>query len=394
MKEKKEYPDSKSSIDQPNKGSISEKRNFNRREFIKTMGLVVAGTGSAGLIGACDGGTWKDESTDVALGVFPLTVPEAPIGNTTVSIVGGGTGNIGANKIHEMVSRAMALAGGLDTISRGQTVLIKPNISAGLKSVCTNPEVIRGIILEVKKRTVASNITVAERSSMGMPTRPTARTIGLLRVLREEGVRFVAWDDTPYVECTYAGWKHIKYNLRIPKSLIDGTYDHYINVPILKNHEMVTGANVDFTCCLKLNVGVIHPDCRMNDNHPSIGEGIHTSDLGEKVAELNLTVPYHTMNVVDALTPVLTNGPVLGLTANAGLVLASQDRVACDSLAVAVLRYYAKRNDVERPYVNKSVWRQASIVRAQELNLGRGPGNIDIADENVANISGILDNWS
>jgi uncharacterized protein (DUF362 family) len=46
-----------------------------------------------------------------------------------------------------MVSRAIELAGGLNSIYRGQTVLIKPNLTYGDPLICTHPEVIRGIIL-------------------------------------------------------------------------------------------------------------------------------------------------------------------------------------------------------------------------------------------------------
>ncbi|MCJ7652791.1 MAG: hypothetical protein MUO75_03695, partial [Actinobacteria bacterium] len=72
----------------------------------------------------------------------------------------------------------------------------------------------------------------------------------------------------------------------------------------------------------------------------------------------------------------------------------SIDRVACDSVALAVLRYYASQMGISRPYMEKSVWDQAQIVRAQELNLGRNKNRIRAAGEGVAEIDGILAQWS
>lgn len=386
MTEKKAYPCSRNSTRHQG-NTVCGRQGLNRRDFLKAVGVVAAGTGT-GMLGACDGGSGCGSS------VYQLRVPSAPVGNTTVGIVGGGTGNIASGQIHAMVSRAIDLAGGLTTIYPGQTVVIKPNLTYGDASICTHVEVIRGIVLEVKKRTSASNITVAERAALDYSTLEVAQAIGLLDVIEEEGVNFVAWEDTPYIEATCDAWTHIAGNLQIPESLTDGTYDHFINAPILKNHEMVTGANVDFTCCLKCHVGVLHPDSRLGGGSWQ-GGGIHTSDLGEKVAELNLVAPSHALDVVDALNIVLTQGPGTGgATANAGLVLASKDRVACDSVAVAALRYHAKLQNISKPYVNKSVWQQASIVRARALNLGRGPNNITVSDENVPDISGIMSNWS
>lgn len=393
MKEKKEHKCQTPSTDRHGDGH-SKKSGFDRRQFLKTIGAVAAGAAGTGVIGAVDGCVPAPAPTPGGCnggspGVIQLSVPSPPVGRATVSIVGGGANNPSAGQIHEMVRNAIELAGGLDAISQGETVCIKPNLTAGDRVIATNSEVMRGVILEVKKRTAASNITVAEKSAFTSSTRNAARTVGLLDVCNQEGVNFVAWEDTPYVQANCSAWTHIRNNVQIPRQLTDGTYDHFIGVPKLKNHEMVPGANADYTCCLKLHVGVLHPTTRM-----TTGGGIHTMDLGNKVGEMNLTVPYHTMDVVDALDVILTGGPSRGTVASPGVILASKDRVACDSLAVAVLRTYAKRRGIMRPYVNKSVWRQAAIVTALSLNVGRGQGNIDIVDMNVAELNAIMNNWS
>lgn len=388
MKDEKNRVRSHGHEDEP-KGGCPGARGVNRREFLGVMGVAAVGAAASGIVGC-------DDSNNGGTGtVHQLTPPTTPLGSAKVAVVGGASRSSGASEIHAAVSRAIALAGGLNTILQGQTVVIKPNLTYQSAEICTHVEVIRGVIKEVKKRTAAANITVADRSAFTSGTQQVADAIGLTAVLKEEGVNLLPWDDGEWVEATSASFKHIEYNLKVPKTLIDGTFDHFINVPILKNHEMVAGANADFTCCLKAHVGVVHPDSRLGGSDTWMSGGIHTADLGEKVAELNLVAPIHTMEVVDALTIVLTNGPGSGGEyANANLILASKDRVACDSVAVAVLRYHAKLKNIDKPYVNKSVWAQASIVRARELKLGRGPEDIEISPENVAEIEAITKLWA
>jgi uncharacterized protein (DUF362 family) len=165
---------------------------------------------------------------------------------------------------------------------------------------------------------------------------------------------------------------------------------------------------VDYTACIKQHVGVLNPVDRIGGqgltdttSTPAYLLGIHSKYLGKVAAELHLMVPKHTMDIVDATDCILTGGPAgVGMTvAHPNVIIASKDTVAADSLAVAVLRYYATITKtvlgykVSKPYVNKSVWDQAQIVRAQELNIGRKKENIVIKQDGVGNIDAILSKW-
>jgi uncharacterized protein (DUF362 family) len=293
--------------------------------------------------------------------------------------------------IEDMVRTAIDLAGGLDEIIQGETVVIKPNITCkanpdfGGIRVVTSPDVLRGVIRAVKERTDQTNITVADACAFGYSTREAARSYGLYDVCLEEGVNFSGWEEGKYISFSHRGFFHIRSKREIPASL--SLFNHFINVPILKNHEMVPFSNVGYTCCLKNFVGLVKPDNRID---------LHTGDLGEKVAELNLCVPNITMNIVDALTIILADGPAGSAMdiANPGLVLASKDRVACDSLALALLKYYASEQGIKRDYVNQSVWKQAQIKRASQLGLGRiDPDLIDVIADGVEEIEGLIKQW-
>ena len=359
-------------------------RGMDRRDFLKISALV-----AAGLIIPLGCNSPQEETGEPVDDIVRLEMPPAPSGDIPVAIVRRGA-------IAEMVGLAIALAGGLDEIRGGDTVAIKPNLTTGadLKTrVTTHPEVLRAVIAAVKERTAAANITVVEASSYADPsTREVARKVGILDVVQAEGVNFLAWEEDEYVEANSHDFRNLNFVLRIPKSLTDSRFAHFINVPMLKNHEAIKNSDADYTCCIKNHVGVLERQKRLRGG----GNGIHLKDLGEKVAELNLTIPVYVMNVVDAVSVVLSGGPASSRMATAapGLVIASKDRVACDSVALAVLRHYASQQAIDRPYLDKSVWQQAQIVRAQQLNLGRDKDRIKVVSDGVQELDAILAKWN
>ncbi|MBN2027844.1 MAG: DUF362 domain-containing protein [Actinobacteria bacterium] len=357
---------------------------MDRRDFLKTSAMI-----AAGLIIPIGCSKPKSAESVPVDDVVRLEIPLPPEGTATVGVVR-------KSDVSEMVYAAIAIAGGLDEIRSGDKVVIKPNLTTGHSfetRVTTHPEVLRAVIRAVKARTDAANVTVAEASSYADPsTLEVASKVGIYDVVLSEGVNWLAFEEDEYVEANSHDFRNLNFMLKIPKSLTDGSFQHFINVPMLKNHEAIKRSDAEYTCCIKNHVGILERDKRLHGG----GKGIHLADLGEKVAELNLTVPMHTMNVVDALTVILSGGPASSrMTAvDAGLILASKDRVACDSVALAVLRHYASLHGVDRPYVEKSVWQQAQILRAQQLNLGRDKGDIRVIGDGVDEIDAILARWN
>lgn len=361
---------------------------MNRREFLKDVGVgAVAAVTLPALIPLS--GCMREDLEQVR-----IAKPAPPSGTARVSVVRNN------NNIKAAVQQAIAMAGGLDEILPGDTVLIKPNIVGTGWSVrpYTHPMIVQAVIQEIKTRTDVSNITVAEGSYEGPGSNGTIKNAegsGILDVVNAEGVAFVAWNDettTQFVEVLSNDIQYIGYNIQVPKTLVDGTYDHFINMPIIKNH---TWQNAGYTCCLKNFVGTLRMSNR--NGHPI--QGKHDwIDLARGVAELNLSTPKITMNIIDGLSVVLTGGPMypIGMTAvDSNLILASKDRIAADSVALAVLRHYASLDSgIDEPYQTLSVWQQPQILRALELNLGRRADGIDIVSEGVGEIDDIVAQWS
>jgi uncharacterized protein (DUF362 family) len=110
--------------------------------------------------------------------------------------------------------------------------------------------------------------------------------------------------------------------------------------------------------------------------------------------------PGITMNVVDATRIIVEGGPHNSIfkeemkVCEPGMVIASADRVACDSAALSVLKHYGEQRGIEKDYMTTPVWQQRQLRRAVELNLGIGDrSRIDlrssgITDAEMASIEG------
>jgi len=316
---------------------------------------------------------------------LPPTRVYPPMPEATVSISGV------RDSVEKAVREAVAAAGGLDDIESGQTVMIKPNMCGPAIGgnypgrITTSPEVLRAVIRICRER--GAKVMVGDRSMFG--TELAMKTTGFARACKEEGAVAFPWTRAEYVRF-HPGKRHWKNGYRIPKILQE--VDHFINLPLLKNHG--SGEGAQFTCCMKAFVGVIMP----LDRHQEGPDALHTNNISEKIAELNLCLT-PTMNIVDATQIMVKGGPdglkrKESIWCSPGLVLASRDRVACDSVALAVLKKYGAENKVDLPYVEKSVWDHAQIYYAAELGIGQAnPSRITIEDVSVGLIDEIKDNW-
>jgi uncharacterized protein (DUF362 family) len=295
--------------------------------------------------------------------------------------------------VYKAVREAVEAAGGLAEIEPGQRAFIKPNIVGPVLlpgRITTNPHVVRAVIRLVKER--GAHAIVGDRGLI-MPEL-TFRVTGFSWACHREDAEAFRWSRAEYVRF-FPNKRHWSKGFRMPKILQE--VDHFINVPVLKNHE---STNAEYTCCLKSFVGVCHPEDRGGQG----ADRFHVNNISEKIAELNLCAK-PLMNIVDATKTMVRGGPgdswiqgdrlyTVALWDKPGLVLASRDRVACDSVALSVLKLYGAENKVDRPYVAKSVWDQVQIYYAAELGLGQAePDKITIEDIKVPRFDEIRAHW-
>ena len=296
------------------------------------------------------------------------------------------------------VAKAIELAGGLDEILPGQSVCIKPNNVIQMLDftdlshkvpTCTNPEVLRHVIRAVVARTEnPKTVFVCERAALGSPTLLQMMFSGIYDVALEEGVQILPWENKGYITFTHPKCHYLTQSFKVPESIRH--FDHFVNVPVMKNHEMVFD-QAEFTAGIKAFVGLLHPNERMTLKHR-----LHEIDFCEKVVELNLCRPYSSMTVIDATEVVISGGPAYPWMkfASPRIVVAGKDRVATDSVGLAVLKRHAMLVGLDKNYVRKTIWEQRQLRYAAELGLGYAePQRIDVVHEGVSDAEAILNIW-
>jgi uncharacterized protein (DUF362 family) len=351
-----------------------------RRDFLKTAGTLAVGLGLGPRLGRAD-------------------APKPPA-SADVGIARG-------SNLEEAVRRAVRLAGGMDFVKEGQTVLIKPNVTGALRSpTTTNPEVLYATIKLVAERG-PKRIIVADRSFSAQFVDTTPKTIDVMkRVGHVDAVNQAISDvKAPVVavgleDCAEelqrlgrpAGtphWRKIKPALathwpdgyELAELLF--AVDHVINVPVIKTHFQAW-----FTMSMKAFVGMSHHRSRREFHGSYKGsndlfdqkrarsrrrgikvdpkaEEEEVAPLVNRIAELNLGIT-PALNILDGSTCFVFGGPSNGDQAEPKVVVASRDRIAADATGVAVL----KSLGTEERLQTRSVWDTPFLKHGIKIGLG------------------------
>ncbi len=302
---------------------IFEKK-FSRREFLKMVSLL---------------------GTTVFLGNFFPLKQRAKTSAVLVSIARG-------DSMADSVRRAINLAGGLDFIKSGESVLIKPNVNSDDPHPgTTNPEVVFEVVNMVREKG-AKRIIVADRSNPWWDTLKAMKKVGIYEAAVKGGAEVVVFSKGDYVKVNPENSYHWPNGFRIPRLVKQ--VDHIISLPVAKTHIIA-----DFTMGIKNWVGLIPPSDRKylhlkkKDYFASMLSEIH---LARKPSFL----------VMDATKVFVSGGPSHGDIARPGLVMATSDLVANDVTGLALLKTLGTIEEIQK----KSVWDQPQIKRAVELGLG------------------------
>lgn len=299
------------------------------------------------------------------------------------------------------VARAVELAGGIDEIQPGQSVFIKPNAvsdrAIGTPGIRTSNEVLAAVVRLVKARN-PGRIVVGDRAARGFDSTAVFESTGMAAAAMAAGADEIyaapiadAGEDDhwalvqpPNYEEVWAGAGGLLVMRRIQEA------DHLINVPTLKNHRFAL-----FSLSLKNFVGGIGDSSR-DPLHYLSSIGQNFQPLGRDIALLNQ--PFAPLiNVVDG-TAILVNGGPQGDGSDAvrvsgdNLIVAGKDRVALDTVGVAILRHEIGRTSIPSPdasqtlLMGEGVWSHPQITNSIELGLG-----IATPDEGRLSFDGIAD---
>lgn len=257
-----------------------------------------------------------------ARGLFAAEVPAASPASATP---GGGKPILVAvrdGRRAAMLEKAMAELGGMEAfVKKGQTVVIKPNISFDAPpehGSNTHPELLRRVVT-LCFAAGAKSVSIFDHTLDQWQRAYTAS--GAEQVAKETGARLVPGNDASYYrEVPVPGGVALR-STKVHALVLDS--DVFINVPVLKDH----GGSL-MTACMKNLMGVVW-DRRF----------YHRNDLHQCIADF-LTFKKPALNILDAYHPMVRNGP--HGRSEADLVemrslLASTDIVAIDAAAAKML---------------------------------------------------------
>lgn len=261
--------------------------------------------------------------------------------------------------IQESVTKVFNLLGGVENmLEKDAVVVLKPNVghAAGPEtSVCTNPEVVRAVIREVKKAN-PKRIIVAEAAAMGCETMECFEVSGIRAVVEEEGVELHdIKQDKDLINMAVRGYRSNIDHVKIPRLLLEA--DHLINLPILKAH-----ASMVFSCALKNIKGVVQDKVHLQ---------MHQQNLTMAMMDVWQVCPAD-INIVDAIRPASGYSPHTPVPIDVNCILGSYDPVAVDRVACQLV-------GIDPDLVDY-------FKAAEQVGLGNtNPEKIDIVGEKVEN---------
>lgn len=220
--------------------------------------------------------------------------------------------------------KALDLIGGVDAVlSNDEKLLLKPNFLAKCppeKACTTHPEVFRGVAKYLLENGY-KNLSYGDSPGHG-DTAAIAKECGVFAVADELGI--------PLADFT-AGKATVYPEGRVAKEFViaNGVLecDGIVNICKMKSHmlERITGAQKNiFGCVFGLNKGASHV------KYPN------ATEFAKMLADLNLMLKPR-LHVMDAVVAMEGNGPQSGTPKKMGLILASTDSVALDTLFASLV---------------------------------------------------------
>jgi uncharacterized protein (DUF362 family) len=227
-------------------------------------------------------------------------------------------------KIYEAVGKCLQLIGGLDgIIKRGDTVFVKINhlspASPAERGIITHPLFLQAILELLKKHGV--NITVGD--DIDFDVRDGFSVSGIRQICQTADVRLINLREVGFTETKCNGVLLDKVYL----SRVALDADVIINLPRLKTHSFTI-----FTGGIKNMFGTIptghrrkfHYEFRRNENFSQMLTDVFSA------IKPNLTI-------MDGILAMEGEGPASGNLRKLGIILASQDTVAIDTIASKII---------------------------------------------------------
>ena len=208
---------------------------------------------------------------------------------------------------------------------RGRRVFLKPNMveyEAGT-AINTDPRVVIGAAVAFR-RAGAASVVVGEGPGHRRDTEYLLTSTGLYDHLQDERIRFVDLNQDDVREVQLASRFTGLTSLALPVELLSA--DLIVSMPKLKTHHWA-----GLTASMKNFFGVV----------PGAVYGwpkniLHVHGIEASILDLNATIRPH-LSILDGVTAMEGDGPIMGQPRHVGLIGMSTDLVSLDATAARVI---------------------------------------------------------
>jgi len=216
--------------------------------------------------------------------------------------------------IDRAVTSAMDTIGWTEIITRDTPVCIKVNLTHDLllPGSIVSPAVARAVCLTMLDR--IDSLVLAESSQVVTDADKAYRVSGYERTFRDMPVRWHNMTHHPYHAVTIDDER-----LLLPDII---SSHQMVNLCVMKTHfrSVISGALKNFWGFLETGRERFH------------------ADLPRKIAQLHTHIP-SALHIMDGVIAMEGNGPKSGIPREVGLVMASRDPVALDSVAARLMGF-------------------------------------------------------
>lgn len=227
------------------------------------------------------------------------------------------------------VEEAINLLGGSEAICTSKdVVMIKPNmVGPGHPDLAetTHPAVIYALVKILKK--TGAIVKVGEQSAGRWDTDEAFKVTGIGKAALDAGAdEVVNWGKDERVVVEVPDPRSIQV-AKLPKSVMDA--DVFIHVPKMKTAYMY-----NVTLGIKGLLGLLYSKDRYAYHRSMADLAWVTCDIAKAIA------PKHRLTLVDGITAMEGAGPHDGPIVNLGVIVASQDMVACEAVSCAIMGFH------------------------------------------------------
>lgn len=237
-----------------------------------------------------------------------------------------------SEKVYSAIHRSLSLLNGVaKQIKPGMKVLLKINLLSSSqppeRAVNTHPVVVRALV-NIFQKDFGCDVYIGDSSG----SVKNASTFNAFRVTRineiaeETGVKIVNFDKDEYVDVHNKDYEVLD-KFRIARTL--RTVDFVVSVPKLKTHGLT-----QYTGAIKNMLGSIPGNGKKNVHliapKPTV--------FAKALVDIHQMVPPNLV-IMDAIIGMEGNGPNAGQPKKVGLILASKDSVAMDTVASTIIGF-------------------------------------------------------